>query len=58
MVCSAAAPRTTVSVAAMAELMLFDAQNPRSLLYQVERLRDDPDAPGRSLRSARSRSTW
>ncbi|WP_172827684.1 alpha-E domain-containing protein, partial [Mycobacterium colombiense] len=28
-----------ISVAAMAELMLFDAQNPRSLLYQLERLR-------------------
>ncbi len=28
-----------VTVAAVAELMLFDAQNPRSLLYQVERLR-------------------
>ncbi|WP_459964755.1 alpha-E domain-containing protein, partial [Mycobacterium avium] len=38
-----------VSVAAMAELMLFDAQNPRSLLYQVERLRADlKDLPGAS----------
>lgn len=30
-----------VSVAAVAELMLFDANNPRSLLYQLERLRAD-----------------
>src|SRR6202453_2069655 len=30
-----------VSVAAVAELMLYDAQNPRSLLYQLERLRAD-----------------
>lgn len=38
-----------VSVAAMAELMLFDAQNPRSLLYQVERLRINlKDLPGSS----------
>ncbi|OBH52404.1 circularly permuted type 2 ATP-grasp protein [Mycobacterium sp. E2479] len=38
-----------VSVAAMAELMLFDAQNPRSLLYQLERLRIDlKDLPGSS----------
>jgi uncharacterized alpha-E superfamily protein len=29
----------TVSVAAVAELMLFDAENPRSLVYQIERLR-------------------
>ncbi|HTZ16157.1 MAG TPA: circularly permuted type 2 ATP-grasp protein, partial [Mycobacterium sp.] len=28
-----------VSVAALAELMLFDATNPRSLVYQLERLR-------------------
>ncbi|MBW0014004.1 circularly permuted type 2 ATP-grasp protein [Mycobacterium sp.] len=38
-----------VSVAAVAELMLFDAQNPRSLLYQLERLRSDlKDLPGAS----------
>jgi uncharacterized circularly permuted ATP-grasp superfamily protein/uncharacterized alpha-E superfamily protein len=38
-----------VSVAAVAELMLFDAQNPRSLLYQLERLRADlKDLPGSS----------
>nr|WP_156181231.1 circularly permuted type 2 ATP-grasp protein [Mycobacterium nebraskense] len=38
-----------VSVAAVAELMLFDAQNPRSLLYQVERLRANlKDLPGAS----------
>jgi uncharacterized circularly permuted ATP-grasp superfamily protein/uncharacterized alpha-E superfamily protein len=30
-----------VSVAAVAELMLFDATNPRSLVYQLERLRAD-----------------
>ncbi|MGZ4578596.1 MAG: circularly permuted type 2 ATP-grasp protein [Mycobacterium sp.] len=38
-----------VSVAAVAELILFDAQNPRSLLYQVERLRANlKDLPGAS----------
>ncbi len=38
-----------VSVAAMAELMLFDATNPRSLLHQVERLRANlKDLPGAS----------
>ncbi|TAM69167.1 circularly permuted type 2 ATP-grasp protein [Mycobacterium sp.] len=38
-----------ISVAAMAELMLFDAQNPRSLLYQLDRLRADlKDLPGSS----------
>ena len=38
-----------VSVAAVADLMLFDAQNPRSLLYQVERLRANlKDLPGAS----------
>jgi uncharacterized circularly permuted ATP-grasp superfamily protein/uncharacterized alpha-E superfamily protein len=37
------------SVADVAELMLFDAQNPRSLLYQLERLRADlKDLPGAS----------
>lgn len=30
-----------VSIAALAELMLFDAQNPRSLVYQLDRLRAD-----------------
>jgi uncharacterized circularly permuted ATP-grasp superfamily protein/uncharacterized alpha-E superfamily protein len=30
-----------VNVAALAELMLFDATNPRSLVYQLERLRAD-----------------
>ena len=30
-----------VSVAAVSELMLFDATNPRSLVYQLERLRAD-----------------
>ena len=29
----------TVSVAAVAELVLFDAENPRSLVFQLERLR-------------------
>ncbi|WP_232066778.1 circularly permuted type 2 ATP-grasp protein [Mycobacterium parmense] len=39
----------TVSVAAMAELMLFDPTNPRSLLYQLERLRSHlKDLPGSS----------
>lgn len=28
-----------ISVAAIAELVLFDAENPRSLIYQLERLR-------------------
>jgi len=38
-----------VSVAAVNELMLFDADNPRSLLYQLERLRADlKDLPGSS----------
>ncbi|OBF44112.1 hypothetical protein A5787_13610 [Mycobacterium sp. 852002-50816_SCH5313054-b] len=38
-----------VSVAAVAELMLYDATNPRSLLYQVERLRADlKDLPSSS----------
>jgi uncharacterized alpha-E superfamily protein len=38
-----------VSVAAMAELMLYDTQNPRSLLYQLERLRANlKDLPGSS----------
>jgi len=38
-----------VSVAALAELMLFDATNPRSLVYQLERLRTDlDDLPGSS----------
>ncbi len=38
-----------VSVAAVNELMLFDADNPRSLLYQLERLRANlKDLPGSS----------
>ncbi len=38
-----------VSVAALAELMLFDATNPRSLVYQLERLQVDlGDLPGSS----------
>jgi uncharacterized alpha-E superfamily protein len=38
-----------VSVAALAELMLFDATNPRSLVYQLERLRTDlGELPGSS----------
>ena len=38
-----------VSVAALAELMLFDTTNPRSLIYQLERLRADlGDLPGSS----------
>ncbi|WP_158016430.1 circularly permuted type 2 ATP-grasp protein [Mycobacterium basiliense] len=37
------------SVATVNELMLFDAQNPRSLAYQLERLRADlKDLPGSS----------
>jgi uncharacterized alpha-E superfamily protein len=39
----------TFSVAAVAELMLFDANNPRSLVYQLERLRTDlKDLPSSS----------
>jgi uncharacterized circularly permuted ATP-grasp superfamily protein/uncharacterized alpha-E superfamily protein len=41
-----------VSVAAVADLVLFDAENPRSLVYQLERLRIDlkslPGASGSS----------
>lgn len=38
-----------VSVAAVTELMLFDAQNPRSLVYQLERLRANlKELPGSS----------
>jgi uncharacterized circularly permuted ATP-grasp superfamily protein/uncharacterized alpha-E superfamily protein len=38
-----------ISVAAVAELMLYDASNPRSLLYQLERLRTNlKDLPGSS----------
>ncbi|EUA12317.1 A circularly permuted ATPgrasp family protein [Mycobacterium kansasii 732] len=38
-----------VSVAAVTDLMLFDPQNPRSLVYQLERLRADlKDLPGSS----------
>ncbi|HUH71492.1 MAG TPA: circularly permuted type 2 ATP-grasp protein [Mycobacterium sp.] len=38
-----------VSVAALSELMLFDAQNPRSLVYQLKRLRADlKELPGSS----------
>ncbi|MBO0866093.1 MAG: circularly permuted type 2 ATP-grasp protein, partial [Mycobacterium sp.] len=38
-----------VSVAAVAELVLFEAENPRSLVYQLERLRADLKAlPGAS----------
>jgi len=38
-----------VSVAAVADLVLFDTENPRSLVYQLERLRTDLKAlPGSS----------
>jgi uncharacterized alpha-E superfamily protein len=38
-----------VSVAAVADLLLFDAENPRSLVYQLERLRANLKAlPGSS----------
>ncbi|OBF18083.1 hypothetical protein A5725_20510 [Mycobacterium kubicae] len=53
-----------VSVAAVTELMLFDAQNPRSLVYQLERLRADlrslPGSSGSSRpeRLAEEISTW
>ena len=38
-----------VSVAAMAELLLFDAENPRSLVYQLERLRTNLRATARCV---------
>ena len=39
----------TFSVSAVAELVLFDAENPRSLLYQLERLRTNLNSlPGAS----------
>jgi uncharacterized alpha-E superfamily protein len=39
----------TVRVAAVADLLLFDAENPRSLIYQFDRLRDGLRAlPGSS----------
>ena len=38
-----------VSIAAVADLVLLDAENPRSLVYQFERLRDDlKELPGSS----------
>lgn len=38
-----------VSVAALTELMLFDAQNPRSLVYQLDRIRNNlKDLPSSS----------
>jgi uncharacterized circularly permuted ATP-grasp superfamily protein/uncharacterized alpha-E superfamily protein len=37
-----------VNIAAVAELVLFDAENPRSLVYQFERLRADLKALGSS----------
>ncbi|NOQ56962.1 circularly permuted type 2 ATP-grasp protein [Mycolicibacterium fortuitum] len=41
-----------ISIAAVAELLLFDAENPRSLIYQLERIRADlkplPGASGSS----------
>ena len=41
-----------ISIAAIAELLLFDAENPRSLIYQLERIRSDlkplPGASGSS----------
>jgi uncharacterized alpha-E superfamily protein len=43
----------TVSVAAVAELVLFDAENPRSLVYQLERLRADLKALPASSGSSR-----
>ncbi|MCW1820450.1 MULTISPECIES: circularly permuted type 2 ATP-grasp protein [Mycolicibacterium] len=41
-----------ISISAIAELVLFDAENPRSLIYQLERIRSDlkplPGASGSS----------
>ncbi|AWV48881.1 hypothetical protein JK2ML_2679 [Mycobacterium leprae Kyoto-2] len=43
---------STIDVAVVAELMLFDATNPRSLVYQLDRLRVDlADLPGSSRSS-------
>lgn len=45
-----------VSVAAVAELLLFDAENPRSLVFQLERLRTNLRAlPGASTSSRAER---
>ena len=45
-----------VSVAAVAELLLFDAENPRSLVYQLERLRTNlRTLPGASSSSRAER---
>jgi uncharacterized alpha-E superfamily protein len=47
-----------VSVAAVADLVLFDAENPRSLVYQLERLRTNLKAlPGSSGSSRPERMT-
>jgi uncharacterized alpha-E superfamily protein len=44
-----------VSVAAVADLVLFDAENPRSLVYQIERLRADLKILSGSSGSSRPR---
>ena len=43
----------TVSVAGVAELVLFDAENPRSLVYQLERLRTNLKSLPRASGSSR-----
>ncbi len=48
----------TVSVAAVADLVLFDAENPRSLVYQLERLRAGPARRCRARRARRGPSGW
>ena len=47
-----------VSVAAVADLVLFDAENPRSLAYQLERLRTGPEGAARDRRVRRGPSGW
>ena len=42
----------TVSVAAVTELMLFDAHNPRSLVFQLERTDGGPESAARSSGSS------
>ncbi len=48
----------TVSVAAVADLVLFDAENPRSLVYQFERLRADLQGAARVVGIVAARSGW
>ena len=42
----------------MADLVLFDAENPRSLAYQLERLRTGPEGAVRDRRARHGPSGW